>query len=67
MAGVIFYELFIVFGLPLYYTAIKSSSIPSHTFYIIHDSASSIYLYTFVYTRVYICALFTRFILILLL
>lgn len=41
MAGVIFYELFIVFGLPLYYTAIKSSYqiIPTHThtFYIIHD------------------------------
>lgn len=33
MVGVIFYELFIVFGLPPYYTAIKSSSIPTHILY----------------------------------
>lgn len=33
MVGVIFYELFIVFGLPLYYTAIKSSNIPTHILY----------------------------------
>lgn len=51
MVGVIFYELFIVFGLPLYYTAIKSSSIPTHTFYIIHDST---HIYHTLFTRIYI-------------
>lgn len=47
MVGVIFYELFIVFGLPLYYTAIKSSAIPTHTLY---------------NSRFHVYTLFTRFI-----
>lgn len=56
MVGVIFYELFIVFGLPLYYTAIKSSYILTH---ILYNSRFHVYFIHQDYTHIIIAVKYT--------